>query len=175
MFIKGLKLEINTKIFACLVSSQSLVECYIKIRSWFLSRLFYFFIVNTSMHDFKNGQTRVKLWVLWFLNLTTQSQLLMNLGKTSFENIMGTGENPDNRTMHSILFSPLPHNDTFLPLGNKPFENTVGKGEIARNEQFFLFPQCFLPVWIAFCHFRQIWNCCLQTLSVWSSLKFVVW
>ena len=23
------------------------------------------------------------------------------------------------------------------------FENTVGKGEIARNEQFLLFPQCF--------------------------------
>ena len=42
------------------------------------------------------------------------------------------------------------------PLGNKPFENTVGKGEIARNEQFLLFLQCFLPVWIAFCHFRQI-------------------
>ena len=24
------------------------------------------------------------------------------------------------------------------------FENNVGKGEIARNEQFLLFPQCFL-------------------------------
>ena len=24
------------------------------------------------------------------------------------------------------------------------FENNVGLGEIARNEQFFLFPQCFL-------------------------------
>ena len=30
-----------------------------------------------------------------------------------------------------------------MPLGNKPFKNTVGKGEIARNEQFLLFPQCF--------------------------------
>ena len=30
----------------------------------------------------------------------------------------------------------------------KPFESTVGKGEIAHNEQFLLFPQCFLPVWI---------------------------
>ena len=26
------------------------------------------------------------------------------------------------------------------------FENTVGKGEIANNEQFLFFPQCFLPV-----------------------------
>ena len=25
-----------------------------------------------------------------------------------------------------------------------PFENIVGKEEIARNEQFLLFPQCFL-------------------------------
>ena len=37
-------------------------------------------------------------------------------------------------------FNPFPHNDLLTPLGNKPFENTVGKGEIARN------PQCFLPV-----------------------------
>ena len=26
---------------------------------------------------------------------------------------------------------------------SKQVENTVGKGEIARNEQFLLFPQCF--------------------------------
>ena len=26
---------------------------------------------------------------------------------------------------------------------SKQIENTVGKGEIARNEQFLLFPQCF--------------------------------
>ena len=25
------------------------------------------------------------------------------------------------------------------------FENIVGKGEIARNKQFLLFPQCFVP------------------------------
>ena len=28
---------------------------------------------------------------------------------------------------------------------SKQIENTVGKGEIARYEQFLLFPQCFLP------------------------------
>ena len=44
----------------------------------------------------------------------------------------------------------------FTCLQCKSFKNTVGKGEIARNEQFLLFPQCFLPVWITFCHFRQI-------------------
>ena len=57
----------------------------------------------------------------------------------------------------------------------RSFENTVRKGEIARNEQFFLFPQCFLPIWRTFCQFHLIWNCRLQTLSVWKSLKFVIW
>ena len=33
----------------------------------------------------------------------------------------------------------------------------------------------FLPIWTTFCHFHQIQNCCLQTLSVWKSLEFVVW
>ena len=44
----------------------------------------------------------------------------------------------------------------FTDLHHKTFENHVGKGEIARNEQFLLYPQCFLPVWRAFCHFQQI-------------------
>ena len=35
----------------------------------------------------------------------------------------------------------------------KPFENAVGKGEIARDEQSLLFPQCFLPVWTTCCIF----------------------
>ena len=59
------------------------------------------------------------------------------------------------------IFKPFP-NDKFLDLSKlkefaddnfnfvvnnrklfKPVENTVGKGEIARYEQFLLFPQCF--------------------------------
>ena len=54
-------------------------------------------------------------------------------------------------------------------------ENTVGKGKIARKEQFLISPQCFLPILITFCHFHQIQNCRLKTLSVWKSLKFDVW
>ena len=36
------------------------------------------------------------------------------------------------------------------------FETTAGKGEIACNKQFLLFPHCFLPVIRIFCHFHQI-------------------
>ena len=36
------------------------------------------------------------------------------------------------------------------------FENTAGKGEIARNEQFLLFPQRFQLILRSFCHFNQL-------------------
>ena len=59
----------------------------------------------------------------------------------------------------------LTHSHTMIPFdapGKQAFY-TVGKGEIACNKQFLLFPQCFLPVWITFFHFCQIRNCRLQT------------
>ena len=63
----------------------------------------------------------------------------------------------------------------FTCLQYKSFENTMGKGEIARNEQFLLFSQCFLSFYRTFLRFHQIWNCRLQPLLVLESLKFVVW
>ena len=51
----------------------------------------------------------------------------------------------------------------------------MGKGEIARNEQFLLFSPCFQPLWKSFCHFHQIQNCHLQTPLIWKSLNFVLW
>ena len=49
------------------------------------------------------------------------------------------------------------------------------KEKLLINEQFLLFPQSLLPIWKTLCHFRQIWKCHLQTLSVWKRLKFVAW
>ena len=63
----------------------------------------------------------------------------------------------------------------FTCLQYKSLKNTVRKGEIVHNTQFLLFPQCFLTIWRPFCHFHQIRDCCLQTLSVWKSLKCVIW
>ena len=46
--------------------------------------------------------------------------------------------------------NPLPNKPwIFTCLQYKSFENTVGKGEISRYEQFLLFQQCFLT------HFHQ--------------------
>ena len=42
--------------------------------------------------------------------------------------------------------NPFPNKPLFLTgMQYRPFENTVGKGEIPHNEQFLLFPHCFLP------------------------------
>ena len=54
-------------------------------------------------------------------------------------------------------FNPFPNKSLFYTcLQYKSFENTVGKRKIARNEQFLLFPHCFLPFWMTFCQFHQI-------------------
>ena len=52
----------------------------------------------------------------------------------------------------------------FTCLQYKSFENTVGKGEIDRNKQFLLFPQCF-EFKIVVCKLFQFEE----------SLKFVIW
>ena len=58
----------------------------------------------------------------------------------------------------------------------KSFENTVGKEEIARNEQFLLFLTVFFQHFLRTLYpFHQTKNCRLQTLSVWKSPNFVVW
>ena len=47
-------------------------------------------------------------------------------------------------TTLSGLFNPLLHKYSFWRINKTAFENIVGKEEIACNEQFPLFPKCFL-------------------------------
>ena len=42
----------------------------------------------------------------------------------------------------------------FTCLQYKSFEKNLGKGEIARYEQFLLFPQCFVPIWRTLCNLK---------------------
>ena len=75
-----------------------------------------------------------------------------------------------------LFLSPFQNKPWFLRVCSINLLKTLwGKGEIAHNEQFLLFPQCFLPFWKIFIHLHQIWNCCLQTLSDWKNLKLIVW
>ena len=47
----------------------------------------------------------------------------------------------------SSWFNPFPNKPWFLCVCSTSLMKTVGKGEIARDEQFLLFPQCFLIIW----------------------------
>ena len=73
--------------------------------------------------------------------------------------------------------SPFPKQALiFMCLPYKSFGNTKEKGEIASNEQFLLF-QVFSNIWKNFMPFSS--NLKLSSanlsLSVWKSVKFVVW
>ena len=75
-----------------------------------------------------------------------------------------------------LLNYPFPKQAlVFTCLQYKSFENTVGKEEIARNEQFLFSHSVLYPFGELSAIVIKIWNCRLQSLSVWKSLKFVVW
>ena len=58
-----------------------------------------------------------------------------------------------------FIFNPLLKRYLFLTHQQQTaFENIVGKEEIARNEQFLLFPQCFLPNQVTVSPFLHIFD-----------------
>ena len=59
----------------------------------------------------------------------------------------------DIRTFWCI--NPFTNKPWFLRVCGANLLKTLGKAEIARNEQFLLFPLCFPPVWRTSCHFHQ--------------------
>ena len=55
--------------------------------------------------------------------------------------------NTHSNTSPGFFFNPFPNRPCFITcLQYMSFENTVGKGEIAHNERFLLFPQYFLTI-----------------------------
>ena len=88
-------------------------------------------IVNLLPHDKILDQTKSKAFADDKLNVTKMIIPVFD----RVENIVGKRE--------------------IACLHYKFFENTVGKGEIARNEQFLLFPQCFQPILGTYSQFHQ--------------------
>ena len=74
------------------------------------------------------------------------------------------------------FLTPFPDKPWFLFVCSTKLLKTLWEKEkLLPTCNFSFFPQCFLPILRTFCHFDQIQNCCLQTLSVWKSLIFVIW
>ena len=55
------------------------------------------------------------------------------------------------------------------------FENIVGKGEIAPNEEFLLFPQCFLFIQIIVFQFDHIFEIISLFAAVFKEPKIGLW
>ena len=69
-----------------------------------------------------------------YFNLGQSKILSSGTGLMHLRNVLYQANTPF--TKQALVFTCLQY---------KSFENTVEKGEIARNEQFLLFPLCFLP------------------------------
>ena len=73
-------------------------------------------------------------------------------------------------------FKPFPNKRRFSRICCRSLLKTMWeKKKLLVTEHFLVFLPCFLPVWRNSCHFDRIWNCRLQSLSVWKSPKSVVW
>ena len=76
---------------------------------------------------------------------------------TEINTMLKTALYPKKPTNHASGFNPFPNKPWFLRVFCKSLlKNTVGKREIARNEQFLRFPQCLLPFRKTFLHSHQI-------------------
>ena len=80
---------------------------------------------------------------------------------------------PKKKLLFPFPINPLLNNPWFLHVCST---SLLKRCTNRRNcdEQFLLFPQCFLPFWRTFSYFHLIQKYRLHTLSVWNSLKFVV-
>ena len=78
------------------------------------------------------------MWVTWFVHLSGPELLYLCMDfKIILQNCI-----PEPFPKQALAFKCLQY---------KSFENTVGKGEIARNEQYLLFPQYFIPIFRTLC------------------------
>ena len=88
--------------------------------------------------------------------------------------VQGALEPRHSKVYHSVLIieiNPFPNKPLFLSVCSHL--NTLGKGIYALEEQFLLFPKCFLPFGRAFCIFNKF-EIVFCKLSLWKSLKSVV-
>ena len=74
------------------------------------------------------------------------------------------------------VFKPFQNKPWFLCVCSTSLLKTLWEKEkLLVTSNFSFSHSVFYPFLEIFCHFHQIWNCRLQSLSVWKRLKCVVW
>ena len=80
------------------------------------------------------------------------------------------------KLMKYKIVNPFSDKPLFLHVCSKSLLKTLREKEkLLITSNFSFSHSVFYPFWRIFHHFHQIQNYRLQTLSVWKSLKFVVW
>ena len=80
-------------------------------------------------------------------------------------------------SLAALLFNrvnPFPNKPWFLHICSTSLLKTLQEKENLFVMSNFSFSPVLL-IWRTSCHFHKIWTCCLQTLSDWKSLEFVLW
>ena len=75
----------------------------------------------------------------------------------------------------TLTFNPFPNKPWLLFVCSTSLLKTLREKEKLLIMSNFSFSHSVFTWGWTLCHFQQIRNCRLQTLSVWKSLKFVVW
>ena len=72
------------------------------------------------------------------------------------------------------VFNPFPNKPLFLRVCSTSLLKTLWEKETLLVTSKFSFSHSVFYQFRKLCHFHQIRNCCLHTLSVWKNQKFVV-
>ena len=77
---------------------------------------------------------------------------------------------------NEMTVNPFPNKSWFSCVCSPSLLKTLREKEkLLVTSNFSLSHNVFYLLWRTFCHYHRVQNCRLQTLSVWESLKFVVW
>ena len=144
-----------------------------------LSRFRFFFsfalnLLTNKQRSRWDPLQRIELGTMWFLGQISTLQSLITLS-----------ENEKNVTSISIQayahvfnrpLSPFPNKPWFLRVYSTSLLKTLWEKEkLLVTSNFSFFHSVFYPLRELSVIFISVWNCHLPTLSVWKSLKCVVW
>ena len=118
--------------------------------------------------------TKRQIAKVTFISLSPHAFDLVCLSKILYVWLMCIGDKSAERRLNKI--NPFQNKPWFLRVcGASLWKALWEKEKLLIRSNFFFSHSVFYPSGVTFCHFHQIRNCRLQTLSVWKSLKFVVW
>ena len=133
----------------------NLMQCVLFCFPQVQNHIYYILIIHTWTKT---------LWVIWQLQITSDScNVLWNQRKSSWASACS-------------IINPFQNKSWFSHVCSTSLLKTIWKEKkLFVTSNFSFSHSVFYLLRRTFWHFDQVSNCRLQTLSVWKSLKFVIW